>query len=302
MLEVRRLRLLRELATRGTIAATAEACSLTPSAVSQQLAALEREVRTPLLIRDGRRLMLTEAAQVLVEHTERILAELEEAEASIAGLAGEVRGVIRLAAFPTAASSLVASAIASCHASHPDLRVLLEEQETDQAVSALTAGRIDVALVYEYNLLADRTDPGIRLIPLVREKLLLVLPPAMEADDPITLSALRRESWVAPDSDTALRTALWRACGLAGFEPRLHYTSDDYTVMLALVQAGLGVSLVPQLALESVAADLQLREVTDLLLTRTVSAAIRAGTRGNPAIVAVIRALQEAAEGLRLTG
>jgi DNA-binding transcriptional LysR family regulator len=302
MLEVRRLRLLRELAARGTIAATAEACSLTPSAVSQQLAALEREVRTPLLIRDGRRLMLTEAAQVLVEHTERILAELEEAEASIAGLAGEVRGVTRLAAFPTAASSLVASAIATCHADHPDLRVLLEEQETDEALPALKAGRIDVALVYEYNLLPDRADPGIRLVPLVREKLLLVLPPAMKADNPLTLGALRSESWVAPDSDTALRTALWRACGLAGFEPRLHYTSDDYTVMLALVQAGLGVALVPQLALESVAADLQIREVTDLLLTRTVSAAIRAGTRGNPAIAAVIRALQAAAEGLRLSG
>ena len=302
MLEVRRLRLLRELAARGTIAATAEACSLTPSAVSQQLAALEREVRTPLLIRDGRRLVLTEAAQVLVSHTERILAELEEAEANVAGLAGEVRGVLRLAAFPTAASSLVPSAIATCHTDHPDLRVLLDDLETEEAVSALKAGRIDVALVYEYNLLPDRADPGIRLVPLVREKLLLVLPTSMEAEDPLTLGALRHESWVAPDSDTALRTALWRACGLAGFEPRLHYTSDDYTVMLALVQAGLGVALVPQLALESVAADLQLREVTDLLLTRTVSAAIRAGTRGNPAIAAAIHGLQAAAEGLRLTG
>lgn len=301
MLEVRRLRLLRELAARGTIAATAEACSLTPSAVSQQLAALEREVRTPLLIRDGRRLMLTEAAQVLVEHTERILAELEEAEASIAGLTSEVRGIIRLAAFPTAASSLVPSAIATCQADHPDLRVVLDGRETDEALPALKAGHIDVALVYEYNLLPDLADRGIRLVPLVREKLLLVLPPAMKAGDPFTLGALRGESWVAPDSDTALRTALWRACGLAGFEPRLHYTSDDYTVLLALVQAGLGVALVPQLALESVAADLQLREVTDLLLTRTVSAAIRAGTRGNPAIAAVLRALQAAAEGLRFT-
>ncbi len=302
MLEVRRLRLLRELAARGTIAATAEACSLTPSAVSQQLAALEREVRTPLLIRDGRRLILTEAAQVLVEHTERILADLEEAEASVAHLTSEVRGVIRLAAFPTAASSLVPSAIASCRTEHPDLRVLLDGRETEEALSAVKAGRLDVAVVYEYNLLADRADPGIRLVPLVREKLLLVLPPAMKADNPIALGALRGESWVAPDSDTALRTSLWRACGLAGFEPRLHYTSDDYTVMLALVQAGLGVALVPQLALESVAADLQVREVTDLLLTRTVSAAIRAGTRGNPAIAAVIRALQEASEGLRLSG
>jgi DNA-binding transcriptional LysR family regulator len=302
MLEVRRLRLLRELAARGTIAATAEACSLTPSAVSQQLSALEREVRTPLLIRDGRRLILTEAAQVLVEHTERILTDLEEAEASVAGLTSEVRGVIRLAAFPTAASSLVPSAIASCRTEHPDLRVLLDGRETEEALSAVKAGRLDLAVVYEYNLLADRADPGIRLVPLVREKLLLVLPPAMKADNPITLGSLRGESWVAPDSDTALRTSLWRACGLAGFEPRLHYTSDDYTVMLALVQAGLGVALVPQLALESVAADLQLREVTDLLLTRTVSAAIRAGTRANPAIAAVIRALQEASEGLRLTG
>lgn len=302
MLEVRRLRLLRELAARGTIAATAQACSLTPSAVSQQLTALEREVRTPLLIRDGRKLVLTEAAQVLVEHTERILNDLEEAEASVAGLTSEVRGVIRLAAFPTAASSLVPSAIASCQVNHPDLRVLLDGRETEEALADLKAGRLDVALIYEYNLLADRADPGTRLVPLVREKLLLALPPTMKADDPLTLGALRGESWVAPDSDTALRTALWRACGLAGFEPKLHYTSDDYTVMLALVQAGLGVALVPQLALESVAADIQVREVTGLLLTRTVSAAIRAGTRRNPAIAAVIDALQQASEALRLTG
>jgi DNA-binding transcriptional LysR family regulator len=127
MLEPRRLRLLRELASRGTIAATAEACGYTPSGVSQQLALLEREVRMPLLVREGRRVALTEAARVLVDHAERVLAELEAAEAALAGLGGSVRGTVRLAAFPTAAAAFVPAAIARCRAEHPDLRVILSE-------------------------------------------------------------------------------------------------------------------------------------------------------------------------------
>lgn len=151
--EVRRLRLLRELAAHGTIAAAAQACHLTPSAVSQQLGLLEREVGTPLLLRDGRRVVLTEAARVLVAHTERVLAELEEARAQVAGLTGEVRGTVRLGAFPSAAVALAAPAIAACRAEHPDLRIVLDETEPDESVDALRHHACDVALVYEYNLL-----------------------------------------------------------------------------------------------------------------------------------------------------
>jgi len=300
MLEIRRLRLLRELATRGTVAAAAQACSLTPSAVSQQLAVLEREVGVALLVRDGRRLRLTDATLLLVEHTERILADLEEASSDVAALAGTARGTVsgtvRLAAFPSAARALVPDAIAACRARHPDLRVLLREYETAEAVDALKARTVDVAIVYEYSLLPALADAGVVLRPLLREPLLCVVPAGFRPDDtPLPLGLLRDERWVAPSSDTELRTVLERACNQAGFSPELDYASDDYTVILALVEAGLGVSLVPRLALESQDVHLTVAVPADLALHRRVLLATRAGGTRHPAVAAVSAALTEVA-------
>lgn len=299
LFDVRRLRLLRELAQRGTIAATAAAVALTPSAVSQQLSALERHAGTPLLRRDGRRVALTEAARVLVAHTERILAELERAHAAVADLEAGVGGTVRLSAFPTAAGAFVPGAIAACRADHPDLQVLLEDRETDDAIAALRTGHLDLAMVYEYDLLPAIAAPGVELIGLVSESLLVAMPPApVLAEGELPLAELRDHRWIAPGSDTALRHALQQACGLARFAPEIEHTSDDLTVILALVAAGVGVSLVPQLALESVAADVQLRPVTEPALSRTVSVAVRAGARTHPACAAVIDALMTVAGAL----
>lgn len=296
MLEVRRLRLLRELARHGTIAATARVCSLTPSAVSQQLALLEREVGSPLLIRDGRRLVLTEVARVLVEHTERILAELEAAEAGVAELASAVRGVLRLGAFPTAARALVPAAIARCRARYPDLRVLLSEEPAADAIAGLKAGDLDMALIYQYSLLPAVRDAGIQVEPLIDEPMLAALPAGFPpGDGPLALAELSERPWIGAHRDDELRSMLERACALAGFEPRFDFTSSDYTVIFALVEAGLGVSLVPRLALESMSTSIQLRAVTEPQLSRTVLVAIRAGSGRNPAIATVIRALREVA-------
>jgi DNA-binding transcriptional LysR family regulator len=291
MLDVHRLRLLRELSRHGTIAAAARSASLTPSAVSQQLSLLEKEIGTPLFFRDGRRLVLTEAAEVLVAHTETILADLESAAASVAALTSDVRGVVRLAAFPTAARALAAPAIARCRAAHPDLRVTLAERETDAAVADLIGGRVDVALIYDYSLLPTVRAAGMTVVPLVTEPLLLALP---EDGGPVALGALADSPWIAAGQDDALRVVLERACGMAGFVPRLDYASSDYTVIFALVQAGLGVSMVPWLAYES-AGDVFLREIADLPLTRTVSVAVRAGGARVPAVAALVSALRECA-------
>jgi len=299
MLDVHRLRLLRQLSQHGTIAATARACSLTPSAVSQQLSLLEKEIHTPLFIRDGRRLVLTQAALVLVEHTEEILAALERARAGVAELTTSVRGVLRLAAFPTAARALVPGAIARCRTDHPDLRVQLTERSTMPAIAELKAGLVDLALIYEYNLLPGVRDPGIETEILVREPLLAALPATLPMPEgPLPLDALAEQPWIAAASDDELREMLERACGLAGFAPRLDFSSSDYTVIFALVQAGLGVTLVPRLALESMSTDVQLREVADPELSRTVSAAIRAGSRRHPPITAFLAALRETADTL----
>lgn len=296
--EVRRLRLLRDLAAHGTIAATAQASHLTPSAVSQQLAQLEREVGTPLLVRDGRRLALTEAARVLVAHTERVLAELERARAAVTDLTSGVRGTVRLSAFPSAAVALAAPAIAACRAAHPDLRVLLDESEPDESVSALRHHGCDVALVYEYNLLPRIADEGVDLKALVREPLLAALPPAGAPDGRTELADLSAQPWIAPRSDIALRTVLERACQAAGFAPRVDYTSDDYTVIMSLVEAGVGVSLLPRLVTEPLASRVRLSRVNGLELTRTISVAVRAGGSGDPRVAAVTAALERAARSL----
>ncbi|TCP52951.1 DNA-binding transcriptional LysR family regulator [Tamaricihabitans halophyticus] len=302
MYEVRRLRLLRDLSVHGTVAATAAACSLTPSAVSQQLSILEREVGAELLLRDGRGLVLTEAARVLVRHTERILAELEQAKAAVSALTSSVSGVLRLSAFATAAGTLVPDALAECRVRHPDLRIRLAERETPEALGTLKSGGVDVALVHEYNLLAGVTDPGVTVIPLGTEPLFVALPKESvlepNADGELALPELRGEQWVAPKSDMALRDTLERACGLAGFVPDLAYTCDDYTVILALVRAGLGVSLVPRLAVEAVAAEVRLYPVVEPRLTRTVFAAVRAGSAEVPSVAALLAALRRAAESI----
>ncbi|GGJ27635.1 LysR family transcriptional regulator [Streptomyces brasiliensis] len=298
MFEVRRLRLLRELAAHGTVAAAAEACALTPSAVSQQLSLLEREARTPLFVRDGRRLLLTEAAKVLVAHTEIILAQLERARAEVSALENRVQGTVRLAAFPSAASALAAPAIAACQAYHPDLNVELIEEEPAQSLVDLRMRRTDVALVYEYNLLPRLPQSGVELEAVIQEPLLLALPRGHtrgETEGAYTMEALREERWIAPRRDDSLRTVLERVCASAGFDPRLDYTSDDYSVVLALVQAGLGVSLVPRLVVEQLSADVTLRPVENLRLTRTVSIAKRAGSAADPVINALVLGLRRAA-------
>ncbi|MPY99296.1 MAG: LysR family transcriptional regulator [Actinophytocola sp.] len=296
MLEVRRLRLLWELSRHGTIAATARVCSLTPSAVSQQLALLEREVGSPLLLRDGRRLVLTEAARVLVEHTEQVLADLEAAEAGVAELSSTVQGVLTIAAFPTAARALVPAAIARCRAEHPGLRLRLTEQgQVAGAIDALKAGDVDVALVYSYNLLPRVRVPGVTTEKLLTEPLLAALPASGRPDGPIALGELAEHQWIAAQRDDDLRVMLERACGLAGFAPALDFTSSDYTVIFALVEAGLGVSLVPRLALESMSTRIQLREIAEPALSRTISVAVRAGSSRNPPIAAVLAALRTVA-------
>lgn len=301
-MDVRRLRLLRELAARGTIAATAEACSLTPSAVSQQLSVLQREAGASLLIRDGRRVILTEAARVLVTHTERILEELEAARADIAALAGGVAGVVRLGAFPTAASVFVPAAIAACRAEHPDLTVVLEERETTEGITALKAGQIDMLILYEYNLLPAVTETGIELTPLVTESLLAAVPASLALPGgQLSLDVFGDQPWIAPRSDTELRATLERACGLAGFTPRVDYTSDDYAVILSLVSAGLGVTLLPQLTIDTVSADVRVHAVTDPALSRKVSAAVRAGSARTPSIASLLASLRDKTAQLQLS-
>jgi len=299
MLEVRRLRLLREVAARGTLAAAAEALNFTPSAVSQQLAVLERETGVRLLERPGRRVRLTDAGSRLVEHAELVLAQLEQAEADLARGQKTVRGMVRLGAFPTAARGLVPGAAALLRGAHPDLRVVLHELEPHESLPAVRLGELDVAVIHQYDLLPRRREPGVTSTLLAEDPLSVALPPGHPAaGDAIRLSDLRDERWIGGQPDTSCYAIVLRACALAGYSPEVDFHSNDFSVVLALVEAGLGVALVPDLALRHLTTTAVLRPVAEAPLGRELRVAIRRGSRDRPAVAAAVDALRTTAAAL----
>jgi DNA-binding transcriptional LysR family regulator len=297
MLDVRRLRMLRELSERGTIAATADALGYSAPAVSQHLAALERQVGGALLERHGRGVTLTPAAVLLVGRTERVLAELEAAEAELAAGDGEVRGSVRLAAFPTAAATLAPRAMALFGERHPGAEVLLLELEPEDALPALKLGEADVAVVHEYDFSPRGDDPAVELAPLVEDELYVAVPASHPAaGESIALDALAGERWVAGYVDTACHRVVITACRAAGFEPRIVAKSNDFRVVLALVAAGQGVAIVPGLAVDQPPAGVCLAPAEGAPRARRVLAAVRAGAGEHPGVVALLGALREACE------
>ena len=176
MLDLKRLRLLRELAARGTIGAVAEALSYSPSAVSQQLALLEREAGVPLLERVGRNVRLTAAAQTLVTHTDALLARVEEAEADLAATAEQITGTLRVAAIQSAGLYLLAPALRRLSAEHPALRVEVTDAEPETSMPALALGSLDLVLGDEYPFLPRAPDPRLDLEPLIEEQFRVMLP------------------------------------------------------------------------------------------------------------------------------
>ena len=299
MLEVRRLRLLREVAARGTLAAAAEALNYTPSAVSQQLTVLERETGVALLERAGRRVRLTDAGTRLVEHAEVVLANLERAEADLARGTGAVRGTVRLGAFPTAARGLVPGAAARLRAAHPDLRVVLHELEPHESLPAVRLGELDLAITHRYDLLPRRREPGVSSSALLDDPMSVALPPGHPAAGAaVRLSDLRTDRWIAGHPDTSCYAIVLRACALAGYSPEIDYHSNDFSVVLALVEAGLGVALVPDLALRHLHTTAVLRPVAEAPLSRQLRIAVRRGSTERPAVAAAVDALRVTAATL----
>ncbi|MEV0247608.1 LysR family transcriptional regulator [Nocardia sp. NPDC050712] len=285
MLDVRRLRLLRELAHRKTIAAVAEALSYTPSAVSQQLTALERETGVALLERTGRRVELTPAALTLVEHAETIFAALAQAEADLAAGHAELAGQLRIGAFPSAVPTIVSPALVALSRDHPRLELMVTEVDPATVPQALRTETLDVALVQEYDYVPAAPDPAIDAEPLLEETIYLA------ATTPDPLSARRHAAWIAGTPGTLCHTMMIRACEAAGFTPRIRHHADDFGTVLALVAAGQGVALVPELGVAAPPAGVVL---TALPAQRRTSVAYRRGTGGSPAVVAVCAALRGA--------
>jgi DNA-binding transcriptional LysR family regulator len=292
MLDVRRLRVLRELAARGTIAATAEALGYTAPAVSQQLAALEREAGVALLERNGRTRRLTPAGEELVQRTEGILRELEAAEAALEATTTQVAGVLRCAAFASAHRVLLPRAIATLAQRHPDLRVTTRDMEPEDSLPALKLGELDLAIAQEYAFSPNPADPALERTDLLDDPLSVALPEdhPLATQESVDMRDLEDEPWIAGRDGSFCHLVVIHATRAAGYEPRLAHITNDFDVSYALVKAGAGVGLVPELA-GPPPPGVVVRPVHGAPPSRRIYAAVRAGSSARPAVAAMLAAL-----------
>ncbi|HEY2282247.1 MAG TPA: LysR family transcriptional regulator [Solirubrobacteraceae bacterium] len=318
MLNVNRLHILREVAHRGSFSAAADALSYTQSAVSQQIAALEAETGMTLLERRPRGVSLTAAGQTLVGHAESVLADLDAAEAALAAISGLRGGRLRMASFPTAGATLMPLAIATFRARHPDVELTLTEGEPEQIAPRLRTGELDLALLFEFDSApfnqhgdagsrpTDGTAAGTRLtrVQLLQDPLYLALPRAhrLAQRRRLRLEDLREEAWIQTSRSSPCARHVVRCCHAAGFEPHVSFQSDDYQTVQGLVGAGVGVALIPELALSVIREDIVIRALSPRPPARQVIAATAAGARLLPAAPAMLSVLGEVASEYEALG
>jgi DNA-binding transcriptional LysR family regulator len=291
VLDVRRLRVLTEVARRGSLAAAADALSYTASAVSQQVAALEREAGAVLLERRARGVVLTEAGHALVRHAETILAQLEAAEAELAALEDLRTGRLRMASFATAGASLLPPAVDAFRARHPHIALSVQQASPRESVERLRDGLLDLALTVD---LGPAPAEGVEVVHLFDDPVQLALhrdhPLAGKPD--IRLADLRGETWIDVPRRTSGGKVLARACERAGFSPLVAFESDDYTAIQELVGAGVGVALLPELALCPPHDFVVLRSLDSDRPSRAIQAATRTPPFRSPAASAMLEILR----------
>ncbi|MDJ0462728.1 LysR family transcriptional regulator [Streptomyces sp. H27-C3] len=301
MIDPRRLRILRAVADHRTVTAAAAALYLTPSAVSQQLAALEQETGHSLLTRSSRGVGLTAAGEILLAHTHAVLAQLERAEAELAAHAGGEAGEVRVAAFATGIAEVLAPAIGHLADRHPDIRVRVRDAEGDESLPLVLDGEADLALTVEYRGAPHKNDPRLARVPLYAEPFDAVLHAAhpLTQGAHVSLAELADSDWIGPYPGNPCHDVMLLACELAGFQPRLTHSSDDFRAVVALAGAGAGVALVPRSALRGMELkDAVVRPVAGPAPTRRVFAAARRGADRHPLIRPVLDAMAHVAEGL----
>jgi molybdate transport repressor ModE-like protein len=299
MLDVRRLRVLREVAKHGSFSAAADALSYTQSAVSQQIAALERETGTTLLERRAGGVRVTDAGAALVARADAILAQLADAERELAAIAGLRGGRVRLASFPSAGATLVTEGVSRFQRQHPDVELSLSEGEPHTTVPALKRGDFDLAVVFDYdhprapNLLAEDLD----CIHLMDDPLRLVLPAnhPLASRKAVKLEQLADDAWVGGCGGGLCQQMVIDWCADAGFEPNIAFESDDHNVLVGLVAAGVGVALLPELAVRIEHPGTVCRPVAGRGLARKIYAAIPSDAYRSPATDAMIELLREIA-------
>src|SRR5919199_5629729 len=263
MLDVRRMRVLREVAARGSFSAAAEALAYTQSAVSQQIAALEREAGAKLVERNARGVRLTDAGRALVEHADVTPARLADAEAELEAIAGLRGGRLRLASFPSAGSTIMPEAIARFRERHPAVELTLEPAEPEPSLAKLRAGAADLVLDISAGFRPPRDDT-VERVHLLDDPMYVALPaghPLARKRD-LKLEELADEAWILGTTGSCPDASIFlRSCQLAGFEPNVTFNSDDYFAIQGFVAAGMGASFIPDLALISVRDDIVVRSL-----------------------------------------
>ncbi|MCS5524243.1 LysR substrate-binding domain-containing protein [Curtobacterium flaccumfaciens pv. oortii] len=295
MLDVRRLVLLRELSIRGTIAAVAEAVNFTPSAVSQQLSALEREAGVQLLRKAGRRLQLTPQAEVLVAAAGQVLDVLEHAQSQVEETLSSVQGRVRVAVFQSAALALMPSALHEMVTEHPDVRVEMVQREPETALNETWARDFDMVIAEQYPAHAAPHLPGLDRSDLTTDAVRLALPPRDTALRPVSsLEDARTMPWVMEPRGTASRHFAEQVCRRWGFEPDVRYETADLQTQIRLVESGNAVSLMPDLMWTGRTTTCRLLELPERP-RRTIFTVVRAAGASSPAVRALRSALERAA-------
>lgn len=294
MLDVRRLRVLLAIAEHGGVASAARALAFTPPAVSQHVAALERQLDIALVDRTGRSARLTPEGERLAEHARKVLADLEAAEADLATRNGGMRGVVRIGVISTLGRTLLPLALAGLATSAPGMDFRIVQGEPEDTVPALARGDLDIVLAGEYGLAPQRSPARVRRIDLFTEPVLI----GVDQDHRLTgteivMADLQGERWIAPAAGSSCEVLLMRSCALAGYEPHVVAHCADFDVAMGLVAIGHGITLVPSLAMPATHASFPVRlfHPTSPQVHRTLYAAIRDGTHQHPLIACVLDTL-----------
>ena len=296
MLDPRRLRVLREVAARGSFSAAAEALSFTQSAVSQQIAALEREAGTRLVERGVRPVRLTDAGQALLAHAEAVLARLDAAQQELGEIARLRRGRLRLASFPTAIATLVPRAVALFNQRHPDVTVTVIDDHGQGLIPRLARWELDLALIYEHEALPE-PDVELERSHLLEDPFDLAVPDGhpLVGRASVALEELAGETWIGGAPGSAYGAIVLHSCRAAGFEPRFAFGSDDYNAVQAFVAVGLGVAILPRLALVFVRPGLHRIPLT-VPPVRHITAARLAASYRSAATASMLSVLRETAQ------
>lgn len=288
--DVQKLRSLREVALRGTVTAAAEAIGYTPSAISQQVASLEKELGVAVLERRGRNVVLTDAGRLLVEHSAGVLQELERAEAALAELRGEAVGPVRIGSVASATATIIPIALHSALAEHPGIEPEVVVHPLDENTRELRLGTIDIAIDQRYGFAPHSSFDDFTETPLLVEPLLLLSP----ASAPVTRVADAGDrDWVASPAASECGRSTRVITTQAGIAPRFAFETDDHYATVSLVSAGLAVTVVPSLAMQHRPTNVHVAVVPDA--HRTISAFIRPASAARPAIRAVVDHLAAAA-------